>query len=152
MKWSLSFLLLLSTSLYALELEKVKQEGETFHSQKFILANSSNEFLKKSNYFDEKENYEIGRYEISQNKIEPFLKNLNEIVTKIKNVDSLLNSKGKSFNELSLKDKDHLASFNLEGFIITKDSNLFSEVESLFKSLKDLDWKMKKGIRIKNKF
>lgn len=148
--WCLIFLTL--NSAYALELEKVKRDGATIHSQKFILTNSESTFIKSSNFFDQREDYRLGTFKLDPAKAEKTYSKLKDILQRIKVVDNVLKAKGRSFNDLSLKIEGHLASYSLDGFVIKKDSDLFKEVDDLFNKLSKREWELEKGILLGKDF
>src|SRR5690606_14358637 len=113
---------------------------------------SSNSYIKKSNYFDSKEDYRLGSFSIEAQKTKESLEKLKEILTQIKLADDMLKNKGKSFNDLSMENPTHHSSYILDGFIIKSESIVFKDIDEVFKKLQLLDWKVEKGISLDSKF
>lgn len=151
MKAFLISILLISSS-YAVELKKTKQDGNIAHLQTFNLTENASSFIKKSNYFDSKEDYRLGTFSLEAKETEKMVEKLKESLAKIKIADDMLKQKGKSFNDISLENTGHHSSYILEGFIIKSDSILFKDIDEVFKELQGLDWKMNKGVLLDNKF
>lgn len=151
MKLIFLFFLFVGSS-YALELEKTKQDAGSVHSQKFTLTPKESRFVKKSNYFDSKEDYRLGTLTTDVKNTEKIVLKLKELLTQIKIADDVLKQKGKSFNDISLENPSHYSSYVLDGFIIKDESILYKDIDELFTKLQALDWKMDKGISLDSKF
>jgi hypothetical protein len=147
----LVLLITLYTSVYAVTLEKYfSQPQESFKSsidlnkEQFILT-------KNTNYFDVKKSLSVGQFKISSLGHEGILKNLDEVLKKIVDVDKALKQKGTSFNHVSAP-KGHAVIFRLNEYVIGEDSKYFKILEESFQQLAGLNWKHETGYEVSQDF
>lgn len=144
MKWILSLLLINNVSAATLSQYISNPEGSS--EQRFELTKSSAQYVKKSNFFDNKKDYFIGTLNLQTLPTSDF-KTLEELSERIEVVDNLLKKKKSSFNDLSDK-APHASFFLVDHFRVTQKSDLYPEVKALFEKLQAHDWKEVSGIRV----
>lgn len=138
-------LLLLSFKAHAVILSQYVSTPDAVSEQRFELTKNSAQYVKRSNYFDQKKNQEIGTYSLSVSRDEFAV--LEETLSKVKTVDELLKKKNLSFNDLSDKDP-HAPFFFLDEYRITKSSDLYPELKTLFAKLQGKALTSFTGVRV----
>ena len=145
---NLLFLLILPLSAEAFTLTQYLSSPEGSSVQRFILTPKKSEFIKSSNYFDKKKDYALGSFELAKGQVSDVdLKKVDEILTKIREVDTFMKKKNSSFNEMSAI-KPHDAFLILDDFQISPKSTFYPELKNIFDQYAAREWKQISGIKL----
>ncbi len=148
MKYLLLSSLILSVSAYAATLGQYVSHPDGSSFQSFTLKKNKILYEKHSNYFDKKKNLTLGNFKlIKKEDLSRHEKKLENILSRIEEVDKYLKKKDSSFNELSSK-KPHESFFLLGKYRITKDSDLYPELKVIYDELYQKQWKQISGIKL----
>lgn len=145
--WSI---LLLTTSVHATTLSQYHSSPAGSSVQTFDIGKTKTSFEKASNFFDKAKSYQLGSFTISKDKIQKDdLKKLEEILIKIRAVDTFLREKNSGFNDLADK-SPHKSFIMLDQYRVSQGSDLYPELKNLFEKFQKLDWKQESGIKLSN--
>lgn len=140
-------LILIASSVFAVNISRYISLPEGVSEQRFELEKDRATYQKTSNFFDKDKNLSLGTFSAKSKKVAQETDKIIKVLKKIKGVDDFLKKKNSSFNELS--DKSPHASFIFLGdFRITKNSNLYPELFSIFERLQKLEWKHESGLKL----
>jgi hypothetical protein len=137
---------LMSLNGWSTTLTKARSTYEGSSVQKFKFEKNTVIFDKQSNFFDAKKDLRIGIFHTTAAKAEvsAVKQKLEAMAAKISLADQVLKNKNSSFNELSGPVK-HESFYLLNDYLVTNESNLYSELETLFVALQGLEWKQQEG-------
>jgi len=139
--------LFISFHSYGITLSQFRTTSEATSLQEFLLVDGKASYNKKSNFFDPSLDLRLGRFTYSGKETLPVEKSLKAVLAKIVIADKILKSKKRSFNDLSGNDK-HQSVLILDGFKVTPESDLYSELKINFNALINLKWEIQKGISL----
>jgi hypothetical protein len=140
-------LLLLSFQLQAASLGQYISSPEGSSIQTITVNKNLAMFDKKSNFFDLKKEYSLGKFEAQSADLLEEEKVINSNFIKIKEVDDFLKKKHSDFNELSHK-KPHESFLFIENFRISQASDMYPELKKAFDALQGKNWKHISGIKL----
>lgn len=124
---------------YGMTFSKYTSVPEHNLLQEFTFKNGQASFAKRTNYYDQKQDYRVGEFKTSSAKAESLNKRLKTVLDKVTKVDEFMKTKGTTFNDLSGK-VPHEALWFVDSFKITKDSVFNSELEDILEELQALPW------------
>lgn len=141
--------LIVSAPVFAVKLVKQQASPLGVFSQGIEVTPGSLTYVRKSNVFDNKNDYRIGELTSREfEKVQGQRKKLEELLGKIKVVDShLMKEEGTSFNAVAGA-PGHEAVFLLDGMQIPEASKYALEVETIFQELTALKWTLVKGYEL----
>lgn len=146
MKYLLGILLM--SSAHATILSQYHSSPSGSSVQTFDIGKSKTTFEKASNFFDKEKSYRLGTFTTSKDQFKKEdLKKLEDILAKIKEVDTFLKQKDSSFNDLADK-SPHKSFLMLDQYRISQGSDLYPEVKKLFDHFQKLNWKQESGIKL----
>lgn len=137
-------------TVHATTLSQYQSSPSGSSVQTFDISANKTTYEKSSNLFDKEKSYQLGSFAIAKEQIKKEdLKKLEEILVKIKEVDTFLLQKDSSFNELADK-SPHKSFLMLDKYRISQGSDLYPEVKRIFDDFQKLKWKQESGIKLSN--
>ena len=146
MKYLLAMFLI--SSVHATTLSQYQSSPNGSSVQTFDIGGNKTTFEKASNLFDKEKSYQLGSFSLNKDQIsKEDMKKLEEILVKIKEVDTFLQQKDSSFNDLADK-SPHKSFLMLDKYRISQGSDLYPEVKKIFDKFQKLNWKQESGIKL----
>lgn len=143
-------LLLITMNAYGVSLTKFSSLPTGSASEEFSIVKKQQIFERTSNYFN-KSDLQAGKFVTADNKALKSYGSLSGLLEKIKVTDAFLKTKNSSFNALSEKTQ-HATYFLIDDYIISPASDLYPEVEEIFKNLSAQKWKLQDGFILDKEF
>lgn len=145
---TLLFLTLFSFGAEAFTLSQYLSSPEGSSVQKLTLTPKKSEFMKASNFFDKKKDYTLGNFQLAKGAVsEADTKKVDEILVKIREVDTFMKKKNSSFNEMS-SIKPHDAFLILNDYQISPKSTFYPELKAIFDQYTAREWKQISGVKL----
>lgn len=143
-------LLLITMNAHGVSLTKFSSLPTGSASEEFSLVKKQQVFERNSNYFN-KADLQVGKFVTTDNKAIKSFGSLNTLLEKIKVTDTFLKTKNSNFNALSEKTQ-HATYFLIDDYIISPASDLYPEVDEIFKNLSAQKWKLQDGFILDKDF
>ena len=145
----IAFLLsILSLSAWSQELTLIKRLSRPGAFDEVSISENKGEwkYIKKSNLFDSVDSNDVGLFKIAKATPELLeLKNrYRKILTTINNAEEKLSAQGSHWNDLN-PNISHQPHFLIQSYFVHEQSDLYPQLETLFKELQNLKWNLHKG-------
>lgn len=146
MKWLFALTFISFTANSAILGQLISQpDGSSV--QQFQISSNKVTYEKRSNFFDKKTDLSLGKFSTNYKVTDKEQNKISTTLSKIKVVDEVMKKKSSSFNDLSTKEP-HASFLMLDDFRISKESDLYPEMKTLYETLAKQEWKQESGIRL----
>jgi hypothetical protein len=140
-------ILMMSSCVFAIELSILRDSSDGLAIQTFTFDGTRILTLKKTNYFDKKNDYRLGTLTAVVSKKNGEIKTqLQRVKKKLSDSRSFLKTKAVPLPTTA--SQGHTSYFLLDGMVIEKGSIPFEDTEKVLNQLLSLKWNLQEGIEV----